>query len=67
MTAREAATIARDAGARQLVLTHISQRYRDVEPFVEEAKAIHPDSVLAEDGDVVPVPPPRRGDERGLT
>jgi ribonuclease Z len=65
MTAREAATIARDAGARQLVLTHISQRYRDVEPFVEEARAIHPDSVLAEDGDVVPVPPPRRGDERG--
>jgi ribonuclease Z len=61
MTAREAATIARDAGVRRLVLTHISQRYRDAEPFVEEARVIHADCVLAEDGDVVPLPP-RRGE-----
>lgn len=64
MTAREAATIARDAGVGKLVLTHISQRYRDADPFVEEARAIHADSVLAEDGDVVPLPP-RRGSRDG--
>jgi ribonuclease Z len=43
MTAREAATVARDAGAGKLVLTHFSQRYQDVGPFVEEAATIHPD------------------------
>lgn len=56
MTAAEAATVARDAGARFLVLTHFSQRYVDVEPFVAEAKAIFPDVVAARDGDVIPVP-----------
>lgn len=56
MTAAEAATVARDAGARFLVLTHFSQRYVDVEPFVAEARAIFPDVVAARDGDVIPVP-----------
>jgi ribonuclease Z len=56
MTAAEAATVARDAGARLLVLTHFSQRYVDIEPFVTEAKAIFPDVVAARDGDVIPVP-----------
>ncbi len=59
LTAREAAEIAREAGVRRLVLTHISQRYRETEPFLEEAAAIHPDCVVAEDGDVVPFPPRR--------
>jgi ribonuclease Z len=56
MTAAEAATVARDAGARLLVLTHFSQRYVEIEPFVAEAKAIFPDVVAARDGDVIPVP-----------
>lgn len=56
MTAAEAATIAREAGARLLVLTHFSQRYTDIEAFVAEARAIHPESVAARDGDVIPVP-----------
>ena len=56
MTAAEAATVAREAGARLLVLTHFSQRYVEIEPFVAEAKAIFPDVVAARDGDVIPVP-----------
>jgi ribonuclease Z len=56
MTAAEAATVARDAGARLLVLTHFSQRYTDTEPFLAEARAIHPEVIAARDGDVIPVP-----------
>lgn len=56
MTAAEAATIAREAGARLLVLTHFSQRYTEVEPFLAEATAIFPDAVCVKDGDVVAVP-----------
>lgn len=50
MTARDAAEIARTAGAKRLVLTHFSQRYPSVEPFLEEAGKIHPEVVAAHDG-----------------
>src|SRR5690606_8868482 len=56
LTAVEAATIARDAGVRRLVLTHFSQRYTDPDAFVAEAREIHPDTVAARDCDVIPVP-----------
>ncbi|MCB9567477.1 MAG: ribonuclease Z [Myxococcales bacterium] len=56
MTAREAAILARDAGARRLVLTHFSQRYQSTKPFVAEAREIHADAVAARDGDTIPVP-----------
>jgi ribonuclease Z len=60
LTAAEAATIARTAGVRQLVLTHFSQRYPEVEPFVEEAKAIFPHVVAARDGETIAVPKRQR-------
>jgi ribonuclease Z len=56
MTAAQAAALAREAGARRLVLTHFSQRYPDVAPFAAEAAEIFPDVVAAHDLDVVPVP-----------
>ena len=59
LTAREAATIARDAGVRRLVLTHISQRYRETAPFLAEARELFEDVHVAEDGDVVALPPRR--------
>ncbi|MCB9692835.1 MAG: ribonuclease Z [Alphaproteobacteria bacterium] len=57
MTARQAAEIAREAGVRQLVLTHFSQRYPRVEAFAEEAAAVFPDVVAATDGMRIPLPP----------
>lgn len=49
MTARQAATLAREAGARHLVLTHFSQRYPDQTLFEREAAEIFPDVVAARD------------------
>ena len=48
-TAAQAARTARDAGARRLLITHFSSRYADPAPLLEEACAIFPDTVLAED------------------
>jgi ribonuclease Z len=48
-TAAQAARTARDAGARRLLITHFSSRYADAAPLLEEARAIFPDTVLAED------------------
>ena len=56
MTAADAGRLARDAGARTLVLTHFSQRYPRTEAFLEEAGAFHSNCVAATDGMRVPVP-----------
>ena len=50
-TAQEAATIAREAGVRRLVLTHISPRYsREAPELVAEARGIFPETIIARDG-----------------
>jgi ribonuclease Z len=57
MTAREAATLARDADVRgQLVLTHFSQRYKSAKPLVDEARAVFPRCTAVRDLDRVPLP-----------
>jgi ribonuclease Z len=56
LTARQAATIAREAGARRLVLAHYSQRHPDESVFLEEAREVHDDVVAARDLDVIEVP-----------
>ncbi|MEN0065810.1 MAG: ribonuclease Z [Myxococcota bacterium] len=56
MTAFDAATIAKRAGARKLVLSHFSRRYPRVEAFVAEAEPVFADVVAARDGLRVPVP-----------
>jgi ribonuclease Z len=48
-TAAEAAEVAREAGARSLILTHFSPRYGDVAPLVDEARAIFPNVQAASD------------------
>jgi len=47
--AKEAAQLARRAGAKQLILTHFSRRYVSVKPLLEEAKKIFPNTVAARD------------------
>ena len=59
-TAAQAAQTAKDAGARRLALTHFSQRYEDVTPLVEEARAIHLDVIGLDDLTVVDVPKRRK-------
>jgi ribonuclease Z len=55
-TALEAAQIAKDANAKYLLLGHFSSRYEDVRLFWEEASTIFPNTLLAEDGAVIPIP-----------
>ena len=49
LTAKEAAHIAREANAEELILTHFSARYLDLRPFVEEASPIFPNVQTADD------------------
>ncbi len=60
LTAGDAGRIARDAGARRLLITHFSQRYPDARVLLDEAAAVFSDVVAAEDLLRVPVPPRRR-------
>ena len=48
-TAAQAARTARDAGARRLLITHFSTRFPDPTALLQEARAIFPDTILAED------------------
>ena len=54
LTAHEAATIAREAGARRLVLTHFSSRYDDLEAHRREAAEVFPNVVVATDLAAIP-------------
>lgn len=56
MTAGQAATLAREAGARRLALTHFSQRYTTLDGFRSEAGAIFPEVIVAEDFTRVALP-----------
>ena len=49
-TAKEAAQIAKKAGARKLVLTHISARYKDPQALLNDTKQIFPNTIVAKDG-----------------
>lgn len=50
MTAARAATLARDAGVKHLILTHLSRRYSERE-IRTEARAIFPNTFVARDFD----------------
>ncbi len=51
-TAKEAATIAKHAQAKQLILGHFSNRYKDEQQFLIEAEAIFSEVKLADTGKV---------------
>ncbi|MCJ8012547.1 ribonuclease Z [Paenibacillus sp. KQZ6P-2] len=57
-TSIQAAEAAVKAGAKELILTHFSSRYKDLEhlqPMLEEAKTIFPNTMLAEELVLFPV------------
>lgn len=49
-TAAQAAQLARDASVGQLLLGHFSTRYRELGPLLKEARAVFPNTFLAEEG-----------------
>ncbi len=48
-TPSQAATQAKNANAKRLVLSHISARFPDATPLLEQAKKVFPNTVLAQD------------------
>lgn len=54
MTARKSAELARKANVKQLILTHLSRRYRERD-VLAEAQAIFPNTVVARDFDTFTV------------
>ena len=49
-TAEQAASIAKQAHVEQLMIGHFSSRYKDKTNFLQESKAIFPNTILAEEG-----------------
>lgn len=52
-TALEAATVAREAGVKQLIIGHFSKRYIDEAPLLQEAQSVFPATRLANEGLVI--------------
>ncbi|MBX9851125.1 MAG: ribonuclease Z [Cytophagaceae bacterium] len=49
-TALEAATLAKKANVKRLIIGHFSSRYKELEPLLEEAKTVFTNSSLAIEG-----------------
>lgn len=56
-TARQAARLADEAGAGQLLIGHFSSRYHDLAPLLQEAQDVFPNTLLADEMLNVPVCP----------
>ena len=49
-TAAQAAQVAKSAGAKQLLLGHFSSKYKELDPFREEAIPIFPNVIVTQEG-----------------
>lgn len=56
LTSKQAAKIAKEAGAYHLILTHFSARYQSLKELEAEARSIFPNTDVAEDLKVFPFP-----------
>jgi ribonuclease Z len=56
ITAKQAAMIAKEANAKELILTHFSARYQNLKIFEQEARSIFPNTYVAEDMITFPFP-----------
>lgn len=56
LTAKQAALIAKEAGVKQLILTHFSARYQNLKNFEIEARSIFPNTYIADDLITFPFP-----------
>ena len=54
-TAEQAGLIAKKAETKKLLIGHYSVRYRELEPLLEEARSVFPESYLAIEGNFVDV------------
>lgn len=54
-TARQAAMVAREAGAKCLLTGHYSSRYNDDSKFLEEAQSVFPNVILNKEGLRIPL------------
>jgi ribonuclease Z len=55
-TAEQAATIAKMAEVKKLMLGHYSSRYKNLQPLLEEAKSVFSNTILGTEGLVVDIP-----------
>ncbi|MBX3102980.1 MAG: ribonuclease Z [Bacteroidetes bacterium] len=55
-TAADAARIARQAGVGKLLLGHYSARYKELQPFLDEARRVFPHTELALEGQLISIP-----------
>lgn len=56
LTAKQAAQIAKEAGAKELILTHFSARYLNLKTFEQEARTVFPNTHVADDLITFPFP-----------
>ncbi len=52
-TTIDAATMAKKASVKKLLIGHFSKRYNDLEDLLEETKSIFPNTILASDGKTI--------------
>jgi ribonuclease Z len=62
-TARDAATLARDAEVGMLAIVHVSSRY-SVGAVLDEAREVFPNTIAPRDFDLIEVPFPERGEPK---
>lgn len=52
-TALQAAQIARDAKVKKMIIGHFSARYETLQPLLDEARTVFPETYLAEEGGLI--------------